>query len=120
MRVYRFEDAEGCGVYNSEIVAIPDCFRQGRNHSEPWDDFKREVYDLANALRAPKSVVLFGFVSGPQCNDWFPAADRLALRRMNARLIAYEVPKESVIEGRYQCVYDSRKAVLAAPASSVH
>ena len=125
MLVYRIEDRNGLGAFHTldrfhDRHAFEEGLRTALDHpaAHSGDEQGTELSRYAD----PRSRVgfRFGCRSKPQLRMWFrSAAGRKAMADEGGTMVTYWVPDEHVRRGRYQVIFDSRKAtkVSTVPAN---
>lgn len=107
MRVYRVQDANGEGPYQS-LTWASWAFLEGvdpdgdRDKRWPTHGALDEVYDTGE--------VRFGFKSPEQLASWFNERERTALEMAGFRVAVYDAPR--VWPGRKQVAFDIEGAKL--------
>jgi hypothetical protein len=110
MRVYRVENDEGLGVYQSTVAFRLDRFGHpmGQKLSDhiygmptPNVDFSSEDYSRIYF----NSNYRYACESMEQLKRWFPPILLKIFKRQGFKIVAYEVDKEHVVLGRNQLVF---------------
>jgi hypothetical protein len=115
MHVYRVENTQGLGPYNSwdtsgwgdDIEFVPE------RHPRPLEDsLLAKPWSELSQLR--KEKFSFGFLNSRQLTSWFPKRYLERLAEANYSLNKYQVDSLFVIKGDKQCVFMPTKATLVS------
>jgi hypothetical protein len=125
--IIRFEESDGTGAYANAVRKVVDQHSispyecgYGNECPHPIDDewpqeFKAmgriaHIFYLAKFLKIDQTEMFFGFSSPTQVRNWFKDEHRSLIAQAGAPPVMYKVPKESVLVGRCQAVFDKTKA----------
>jgi hypothetical protein len=102
MFIYRIQDADGFGPYQSSKV-IRDIYD---HHNEiAYDPDSRTPSPYCEGLGPVEEFHRFGFASLEQLDRWFTAEEQAALFREGFELVVLEVPDYAVRVGQHQCKF---------------
>lgn len=90
MRVYRVEDAKRGGPY----LGMNMIYSMAVKHSDDRED---------------REDLVCGSATLKQYRDWFDTKDKKDLKR-KFKLSVYQIPKEHVYRGKFQIVFNRKKA----------
>jgi hypothetical protein len=112
MRVYRVECPDGKGPYNQpgNWSFSLGCAHTGGSHPSPFvDPLLGYSYD---EIGLPSKDWVCGFASMKDLYGWFGGYLRGAMRRLDARIVMYDVKAGDVRIGKHQVVFNKDRATL--------
>ena len=117
--IYRFEGADGRGLWQSMAVyhARKEAgYRHNPGSGPPPDtEYGTELTDFwCEARTEERNNFFFGFKSVEQLKNWPDFGDHNFLKVMTivgVKLLKYEVPQDAIKHGNMQLIFDKTKAV---------
>jgi hypothetical protein len=109
--VYRIENAEGKGPYNTTWFAIDDqqktvnCGKLMLDHADAEHPSPFNDDNLTYSIYEEFRKYVCGFDSMEKLNNWFSNYWQRTLASINYTIHTYEVPDENIVYGEYQIMF---------------